>query len=65
VSDLLDIVLQVREQSGRPLDAAGLQRVLKKISGYTPSEATAAKATLRRLLDYASTVPTKVNADRH
>lgn len=63
MSDLLALAVKVREQSGRPLDDVGLERVRKKISGYTPSEATEAKTMLRRLLDHAARTPTKVNTD--
>jgi hypothetical protein len=65
VTDLLALAVRVREQSGRPLDAAGLERLRKKISAYTPSEATEAKTMLRRLLDHAAKMPTRVDADQH
>lgn len=54
---LLDLVRQVREQCGRPMDDAALQRVQQKISAFTPSEVTAEKNMLRHLLTYAGKVP--------
>lgn len=53
MSDLLALTVALREQTGRPLDVAGLERMRSKISALTQSEATVERALLKRLLSGA------------
>lgn len=60
---LLDLVIRVRAESGRPLDADGLARMTHKISLLSEAEVNEQRRMLKNLLGVATgqTIP---NRDR-
>ncbi|GAA2749473.1 hypothetical protein [Amnibacterium kyonggiense] len=49
---LLDLVVRVRDLSGRPFDDVGLDRMRQRVLGLSQAEATAERNTLQRLLEH-------------